>query len=134
MQMFHLAVLNALRMSMLINAQNPLRLPVPLVALVAMSTTAWMASTVDLPFRKEEKEFFAPDHAGALVLSLERLYMRKKASHDVLDSIGIIQARYLSSSHQSLGDYFEGETPWVLFDFPDQVFQALKLTFLYALP
>ena len=31
---------------------------------------------------------------------LERLYMRKQASHDVLDSIGIIQARGLSSSHQ----------------------------------
>ena len=44
--MFHLAVFNALRMSMLINAQSPLRLPVPLRALVAMSTTAWMASTV----------------------------------------------------------------------------------------
>ena len=50
--MFHLAVLNSLRMSMLINAQNPLRSPVPLLALATMSTTAWMASTVDLPFRK----------------------------------------------------------------------------------
>ena len=50
--MFHLAVLNALRMPMLINAQNPLRLPVSLLALVTMSTTAWMASTVDPPFRK----------------------------------------------------------------------------------
>ena len=50
MQTFRLAVLNALRMSMLINAQNPLRLPVSLLALVAMSTTAWMASTVDLLF------------------------------------------------------------------------------------
>ena len=38
MQMFHLAVLNAL--SMLINTQNPLRLPVALLALVAVSTTA----------------------------------------------------------------------------------------------
>ena len=52
MQMFHLAVSNALRMSMPINAQNPLRLQVPLLAFVAMSTTAWMASTVDLPFLK----------------------------------------------------------------------------------
>ena len=50
--MFHLAVLNALRMSMLINAQNPLHLPVLLLVLVAMSTTAWMALTVDLPFQK----------------------------------------------------------------------------------
>ena len=45
-------VLNALRMSMLINAQNPLRLPVPFLAFVAMLTTAWMSSTVDLPFLK----------------------------------------------------------------------------------
>ena len=67
-------------------------------------------------------------------MSLERLYMRKKASHDLLDSIGIIQAWGLSSSHQSLGDYFEGEPPWILFDFPDQVFPALESTFLYALP
>ena len=29
-----------------------LRLPVPLLALVAMSTNAWLASTVGLPFRK----------------------------------------------------------------------------------
>ena len=43
------AVLNALRMSMLINTQNPLRLPVPLLAIMAMWTTAYMASTVDLP-------------------------------------------------------------------------------------
>ena len=47
--MFHLAVLNVLRMSMPINAQNLLRLPVPLLALVAMPTTAWMASTVAFP-------------------------------------------------------------------------------------
>ena len=39
-----------------------------------------------------------------------------------------------SSSHQSLGDYFEGETPWVLLDLSDQVFPALKSAFLYALP
>ena len=50
MQIFHLAVLNALRMSMLINAQNPLRLPFPFLAFMAMLTTAWIASTVDLPF------------------------------------------------------------------------------------
>ena len=50
MQIYHLAVLNALRMSMLINAQNPLRLLVPFLAFVAMLTTAWIASTVDLPF------------------------------------------------------------------------------------
>ena len=30
-------------------------LPVPLLALVAMSSTTWMASTVDLPFRKLNK-------------------------------------------------------------------------------
>ena len=78
-------------------------------------------------------EVCCPSSAGTSVLSLERLYMRKQASHDVLYSIGIIQARGLSSSHQSLGDYFEGETPWVLFDFPDQFFPALKSTFLYAL-
>ena len=34
-----------------------------------------------------------------------------KLGNNVLDSIGIVQARGLSSSHQSLGDYFEGETP-----------------------
>ena len=56
--------------------------------------------------------------------------MRKQASHDVLDSIGIIQARGLSSSHQSLGDYFESGTPWVLLDLTDQVFPALKSAFL----
>ena len=39
-------VLNAFRMSMLISAQNPLRLPVPLFAIVAMSNTAWVASTL----------------------------------------------------------------------------------------
>ena len=38
-----------------------------------------------------------------MVLSLERLYVPKQASHDVLDSIGIIQAQGFSSSHQSLG-------------------------------
>ena len=78
--------------------------------------------------------FFAPDHAGTWVLSLEQLYMREQASHDVLDSIGIIQLRGLSSSHQSLSDYFEGETPWILLDFSDQVFPALKSAFLYTLP
>ena len=57
MQVFHLAVLNALRMSMLINAQNRLRLPVPLLALVSMSTTAWMASTVDFGLPKAELVF-----------------------------------------------------------------------------
>ena len=31
-----------------------LGLPVPLLALVVMFTTAWMASTVDLPFRKPD--------------------------------------------------------------------------------
>ena len=34
--------------------------------------------------------------------------MWKQAPHNVLDSIGFIQARGLSSSQQSLGDYFEG--------------------------
>ena len=52
MQMFHLAVLNALRMSLLTNAQNPLRLPLLFRVFVAMLTTAWMASTLDLPFLK----------------------------------------------------------------------------------
>ena len=42
--------------------------------------------------------------------------MWKQAPHNVLESIGIIQAQGLSSSYQSLGDYFEGETPWVLLD------------------
>ena len=74
------------------------------------------------------------DHAGTSALSLERLYMRKQASHDVLESIDIIQARGLSSSHRSLSDYFKGETPWVLLDFPDHVFPALKSAFLYASP
>ena len=32
------------------------------------------------------------------------------------------------------GDYFEGETPWVLLDLTDQVFPALKSAFLYASP
>ena len=52
MQTSHFAVLNALRMSILFNAQNPLRLLVPLLAFVAMSTTARMASCMDLPFQK----------------------------------------------------------------------------------
>ena len=60
--------------------------------------------------------------------------MQKQAWRDVLVSIGIIQARDISSSHQSIGDYFEGETPWVLLNLTDQVFPALKSAFLYALP
>ena len=60
--------------------------------------------------------------------------MRKQASHDVLDSIGIIQAQSLSSIHQSLGDYFEGEALWVLLHLTDQVFPALKSAILNALP
>ena len=36
----------------------------------------------------------------------------------------------LSSCHQSLGNNFEGETPWVLLDFTNQVFPALKSAFL----
>ena len=55
--------------------------------------------------------------------------MWKQAPLNVLDSIGVIQAWGLSSCHQSLSDYFEGETPWVLLDFPDQVFAALKSDF-----
>ena len=47
---------------------------------------------------------------------MERLRVWKQASHNLLDSIGIIQARGFSSSHQSLGDYLEGENPWVLLD------------------
>ena len=47
MQIFYLA----LRMSILINAPNPLRLPVPLRTFVEMCTTAWMA------FKKELKAF-----------------------------------------------------------------------------
>ena len=39
-----------------------------------------------------------------------------------------------TSSHQSHGDYFDGETPWVLVDRIDQVFPALKLAFLYVSP
>ena len=56
-------------MSRLINAQNPLGLPVSLLALVAMSTTAWMASTVDLPFRKPNwfpERSFSPTIPGAV--------------------------------------------------------------------
>ena len=60
--------------------------------------------------------------------------MWKQTLHDVLDSIGIIQAGGLSSRHQYLGKNFEGETPWVLLDFTDQVFPALKSVFLYASP
>ena len=60
--------------------------------------------------------------------------MWKQALHNVLDSIGIIQAWGLPSSHQSFSDYFRGETPWVLLEFSDQVFLALKSAFLYALP
>ena len=44
------------------------------------------------------------------VSSLERLYVWKQALHNVFESIGIIQARGRSSSHQSLSDYFEGDT------------------------
>ena len=80
------------------------------------------------------EEFFTPDHAGTLVLSLERLCVWKQAPHNVLDSIKIIQAQGLSSGHQSLRDYFDGETPWVLLDFTNQVFPALKSAFLYASP
>ena len=39
--------------------------------------------------------------------------MWKQASHDVVDSIGIIQARGIFSSHQSLGNYFAVETSWI---------------------
>ena len=80
------------------------------------------------------EEFLAPDHAGTSVLSLERLYVWKQPPHNVLDSIGIIQAWGLTFSHQSFSDYFEGDTPWVLLDFPDQIFPALKSAFIYALP
>ena len=59
------------------------------------------------------KSFSAPDHAGTSILSSERLYVWKQAPNNVLDSIGIIQARGLSSSHQSLSDYFGGRsTGW----------------------
>ena len=71
-------------------------------------------------------------HAGTLVLSLERLYMRKQASHDVLDSIGIIQARGLSSSHQSLDDYFEGESPVRLCTRRDMEWSHVAITFRLA--
>ena len=82
----------------------------------------------------ESEEFFTVDHAGTLVLSLKWIYLWKHALRDVLDLIGIVQARSLSSSHQSLGNYFEGDTPWVLFDFTNQDFPALKSASLYALP
>ena len=39
----------------------------------------------------------------------------------------------LSSIHQSLGDYFEGETPCVLIEFTDHVLPALNTDFLNAL-
>ena len=231
---------------MLTNAQNPLRLPVSFLAFVATLTTAWMASTVDLPFlnpnwfsespfsptkrawsrckinssrsfpivsnkhiglydevtprgllpflsrtnlcffqsaknlpsRRQELKasrkisgyapitslrisFGTPSIPGAvfalslppalfsssIVKSSSRQTTQElrsclwngstcgnKASHNVLDLIGIIQARGLSSSNQSLGDYFEGETPWVLLDLSDQVFPPLKSAFLYASP
>ena len=47
---------------------------------------------------------------------------------------GLFRPQGLSSSHQSLGDYFEEETPWVLLNLTDQVFPALKSAFLYASP
>ena len=52
MQIFHLAELNALGMSTLINAQNPCRFPVPLFASMVMSTTTCIASIVNQPLRK----------------------------------------------------------------------------------
>ena len=63
-----------------------------------------------------------------------RLHVWKQVSHNILDLIVIVQARGLSSSHQFLGDYFEGETPWVLLDLSDQVSPALKSAFLYVSP
>ena len=69
----------------------------------------------------ESEEFFASDHAVTSVLSLERLYVWKQPPHNVLDLIGIIQDRGLSPRHQSLGDYFEGETPWVFLDLTDRL-------------
>ena len=77
---------------------------------------------------------WALGHAETSVLSLEWLYVWKLASHEVLDSIEIVQAWGLSSSHQSLGNYFEGETPWVLFNFINQVFLELNSASLYASP
>ena len=50
------------------------------------------------------------------------------------DPIRIVQAGGPSSSYQSLGDYFEVETPWVLIDVTDQVLPALDSAFLYASP
>ena len=81
----------------------------------------------------ESENLLATDHAGTSVLSQEWLHMWKQTSHDVLDSIGIVQAGGRSSRHQSFGKNFIGETPWVLLDLTE-VFPALKSAFLYALP
>ena len=86
------------------------------------------------PYFFQSKKLFTLVHTRTSDLSLECFYVWKQASHDVLDSIGIVQAGGLTSSHKSLGNYFEGETPWVFFDLTDQVFSALKSAFLYALP
>ena len=52
---------------------------------------------VYLPWAFESEEYFAPNNAEISVLSLERLYVWKQFPHNVLDSIGIIQARGRSS-------------------------------------
>ena len=46
--------------------------------------------TRSLYFFKSE-ELFAPDHVGSSVMSLEWLYVWKQASHNVFDSIEIVQ-------------------------------------------
>ena len=56
--------------------------------------------------------------------------MRKQVFHDVLNSSGFVQAGGCSSTHQSFGNYFEGENPWVLFDLTNQVHRALNIPVL----
>ena len=65
---------------MLINAQDPLRLPVPLLALAVMSTTAWMASTVDLPVRKPNWFSERPFSPTMWPCSLCRIIFSKSSS------------------------------------------------------
>ena len=82
----------------------------------------------------ESEKLFVLDHAGTLFLSLEWLYLWNQALHNVLDSIGIAQDGGLSFSNQSLGNYFESETSWVISNPTNQVLSALKSASLYALP
>ena len=114
--MFHLVVLNALRMSMLNNWQNTLRLPVPLLALVAMSLVPREWRVHHAGPRKN----FGPVFGTALRVETSSAQCTWLDRH------------YPGPGPESsLSEYFEGETPLVLLDFPDQVFPSLKSAFLY---